>query len=74
MISGVDGKHGLFMVVLLSFMPGQLLSSLDPKPDEVIVDTGRKLAQLHKILEVCMVDIFYRQTVKAKAQITDKQH
>eukprot|EP00057_Strongylocentrotus_purpuratus_P017923 XP_011672397.1 PREDICTED: hydroxylysine kinase isoform X1 [Strongylocentrotus purpuratus] len=54
-VEGNNGKHGLFLVVLLSFMPGQLLSSLDPMPKEVIVCIGRKLAQLHKILEASLV-------------------
>ncbi|XP_063970257.1 hydroxylysine kinase-like isoform X2 [Lytechinus pictus] len=48
---GFVGKHGVYMVTLLSFLPGQPLGSLNTLPDEILVDIGKKLAHLHKILE-----------------------
>ncbi|XP_041465451.1 hydroxylysine kinase-like isoform X1 [Lytechinus variegatus] len=51
---GFVGKHGVYMVTLLSFLPGHPLGSLNTIPDEILVDIGKKLAHLHKILEASL--------------------
>ncbi|XP_071498866.1 hydroxylysine kinase-like [Diadema antillarum] len=47
-------KESSHMVVLLNYLPGQLLSSLEPVPPGVFYDCGRHLANFHTLAQAAI--------------------